>query len=178
MINWRQIFKVLGMLLFIEAGLLLITTVVALIYKEDVMPFVWTLVITVVLGIMGRGIGWGAGRNMGRRDGYLIVSLVWLIFSLIGMIPFILSKSVPDVASAFFEAMSGFTSTGSTVMDNIDAQPKGILFWRSVTQWIGGIGIIFFTLAILPAFGVGEVKLFAPYVAHRCGLCPPSPSRA
>ena len=139
MINWRQIFKVLGMLLFIEAGLLLITTIVALIYKEDVMPFVWTLVITVVLGIMGRGIGWGAGRNMGRRDGYLIVSLVWLIFSLIGMIPFILAKSVPDVASAFFEAMSGFTSTGSTIMDNIDAQPKGILFWRSVTQWIGGM---------------------------------------
>ena len=161
MINWRQICKVLGMLLFIEAGLLLITLVVALIYKEDVMPFVWTLVITLVLGIMGRGIGWGAGKNMGRRDGYLIVSLVWLIFSLIGMVPFILAKSVPDVASAFFEAMSGFTSTGATIMDNIDSQPKGILFWRSVTQWIGGIGIIFFTLAILPAFGVGEVKLFA-----------------
>lgn len=161
MINWRQIFKVLGMLLFIEAGLLIVTLAVALIYKEDVMPYVWTLAITIVLGLVGRGIGWGAGKNMGRRDGYLIVSLVWLIFSLIGMIPFILAKSVPDVASAFFEAMSGFTSTGSTVMDNIDAQPKGILFWRSVTQWIGGIGIIFFTLAILPAFGVGEVKLFA-----------------
>ena len=161
MINWRQICKVLGMLLFIEAGLLLITLVVALIYKEDVMPFVWTLTITLVLGIMGRGIGWGAGKNMGRRDGYLIVSLVWLIFSLIGMVPFILAKSVPDVASAFFEAMSGFTSTGATIMDDIDSQPKGILFWRSVTQWIGGIGIIFFTLAILPAFGVGEVKLFA-----------------
>ena len=161
MINWRQIFKVLGMLLFIEAGLLIVTLAVALIYKEDVMPYVWTLAITIVLGLVGRCIGWGAGKNMGRRDGYLIVSLVWLIFSLIGMIPFILAKSVPDVASAFFEAMSGFTSTGSTVMDNIDAQPKGILFWRSVTQWIGGIGIIFFTLAILPAFGVGEVKLFA-----------------
>ena len=161
MINWRQIFKVLGMLLFIEAGLLIVTLAVALIYKEDVMPYVWTLAITIVLSLVGRGIGWGAGKNMGRRDGYLIVSLVWLIFSLIGMIPFILAKSVPDVASAFFEAMSGFTSTGSTVMDNIDAQPKGILFWRSVTQWIGGIGIIFFTLAILPAFGVGEVKLFA-----------------
>ena len=105
--------------------------------------------------------GWGAGKNMGRRDGYLIVSLVWMIFSLIGMIPFILTDSVPDVSSAFFEAMSGFTSTGATILDNIDVLPKGILFWRSVTQWIGGIGIIFFTLAILPAFGVGEVKLFA-----------------
>ena len=161
MINWRQICKVLGMLLFIEAGLLVITLAVALMYKEDVMPYVWTLAITLVLGIMGRGIGWGAGKNMGRRDGYLIVSLVWMIFSLIGMIPFILTDSVPDVSSAFFEAMSGFTSTGATILDNIDVLPKGILFWRSVTQWIGGIGIIFFTLAILPAFGVGEVKLFA-----------------
>jgi len=161
MINWRQIFKVLGMLLFIEAGLLLITMGVAMIYKEDVMPYVWTLVITLVLGVAGRGFGWNAGKNMGRRDGYLIVSLVWLVFSLIGMIPFILTHSVPDVASAFFETMSGFTSTGATILDNIDVLPKGILFWRSVTQWIGGIGIIFFTLAILPAFGVGEVKLFA-----------------
>ena len=83
------------------------------------------------------------------------------MFSLIGMIPFILTDCVPDVASAFFETMSGFTSTGATIFDNIDILPKGILFWRSVTQWIGGIGIIFFTLAILPAFGVGEVKLFA-----------------
>ena len=161
MVNWRQIFKVLGMLLFIEAGLLLITMGVALIYKEDVMPYVWTLIITLVLGIIGRGIGWNSGKNMGRRDGYLIVSLVWLVFSLIGMIPFILTDCVPDVASAFFETMSGFTSTGATIFDNIDILPKGILFWRSVTQWIGGIGIIFFTLAILPAFGVGEVKLFA-----------------
>ena len=157
MVNWRQIFKVLGMLLFIEAGLLLITMGVALIYKEDVMPYVWTLIITLVLGIIGRGIGWNSGKNMGRRDGYLIVSLVWLVFSLIGMIPFILTDCVPDVASAFFETMSGFTSTGATIFDNIDILPKGILFWRSVTQWIGGIGIIFFTLAILPAFGVGEV---------------------
>ena len=94
MVNWRQIFKVLGMLLFIEAGLLLITMGVALIYKEDVMPYVWTLIITLVLGIIGRGIGWNSGKNMGRRDGYLIVSLVWLVFSLIGMIPFILTDCI------------------------------------------------------------------------------------
>lgn len=149
------------MLLFIEAGLLLVTMAVALIYKEDVMPYLWTLTITIVLGLVGRGIGWRAGKNMGRRDGYLIVSLVWLIFSLVGMVPFVLTASVPDMSSAFFEAMSGFTSTGATILDDIDILPKGILFWRSVTQWIGGIGIIFFTLAILPAFGVGEVKLFA-----------------
>ena len=161
MINWRQIFNVLGMLLFIEAGILLITMVVAIIYDEDIMPYVYTTVLSVVLGLAGRIIGHGAGKRLGRRDGYIIVSLVWIIFTAIGTIPFIMTDSVPDFASAFFEAMSGFTSTGATIIDKIDILPRGIIFWRSMTQWIGGIGIIFFTLAILPAFGVGEVKLFA-----------------
>lgn len=161
MINWRQIFKVLGMLLFIEAGQLLITMCVAWFYHESVWPYVWTIIVSVVLGMLGSIIGINAGKKIGRRDGYIIVSLVWIVFTLIGTIPFLLTKSVPDFASAFFEAMSGFTSTGSTIIDNIDVLPRGIIFWRSMTQWIGGIGIIFFTLAILPAFGVGEVKLFA-----------------
>jgi len=161
MINWRQIFKLLGILLFIQAGQLLCTMLVALLYNEDIMPYVWTTVVTLVLGLAGRFVGRNAGKNMSRRDGYLIVSLVWLVFSLVGMIPFILSHSTSDVASAFFETMSGYTSTGATIFDHIDNLPRGILFWRSTTQWIGGIGIIFFTLAILPAFGVGEVKLFA-----------------
>ena len=77
------------------------------------------------------------------------------------MLPFLFSGVVNDVASAFFETMSGLTSTGATIIDNCDIQPRCILFWRSMSQWIGGIGIIFFTVAILPAFGVGEVKLFA-----------------
>lgn len=161
MINWRQISKLLGILLFIEAGQLLITLGVSAFYGEDIMPFLWTVLLTIGLGICGRLIGRRSGKNMGRKDGYLVVSLVWLLFTLIGMLPFILSRSIPDVAGAFFETMSGFTSTGATVIDNIDVLPKGILFWRSMTQWIGGIGIIFFTIAILPAFGAGEVKLFA-----------------
>ena len=161
MINWRQIFNVLGMLLFIEAGILLITMVVAIIYHEDIMPYVYATLLSIVLGFAGRITGIGAGKRLGRRDGYIIVSLVWTIFTAIGTIPFIMTDSVPDFASAFFEAMSGFTSTGATIIDKIDVLPRGIIFWRSMTQWIGGIGIIFFTLAILPAFGVGEVKLFA-----------------
>ena len=161
MINWRQIVKLLGILLFIEAGQLFATMLVAFFYNEDVMPYIWTIILTAVLGGAGIIAGVNSGKSMSRRDGYLIVSLVWLVFTLIGMLPFILTKSVPDAASAFFEAMSGFTSTGATIIDEIDTLPRGIIFWRSMTQWIGGIGIIFFTIAILPAFGVGEVKLFA-----------------
>ncbi len=159
--NWRQISKLLGILLFIEAGQLLITLGVAAYYEEDTMPFLWTTLLAMGLGISGRLVGRKSGKSMGRKDGYLVVSLVWLLFTLIGMLPFILSGSIPDVAGAFFETMSGFTSTGATVIDHIDVLPRGILFWRSMTQWIGGIVIIFFTIAILPAFGAGEVKLFA-----------------
>lgn len=161
MINWRQIIKVLGLLLFIEAGQLLITMLVALFYKEDVMPFVWPISAAAAIGGIAQLIGSNASKSIGRRDGYIIVSLAWLLFSLIGTLPFIFTQCVPDFASAFFEAMSGFTSTGATIIDDIDSLPRSIIFWRSMTQWIGGIGIIFFTLAILPAFGVGEVKLFA-----------------
>lgn len=161
MTHWKQIFKLLGILLFIETGQLLASLGVAWGYGENVMPFLWTILIALACGMGFRLLGRGASKNMGRRDGYLVVSLVWVVFSLIGMLPFLFSGSIPDVAGAFFETMSGFTSTGATVIDNIDPLPHGILFWRSMTQWIGGIGIIFFTLAILPAFGVGEVKLFA-----------------
>lgn len=161
MINWRQIFKLLGLLLYIEAGQLFVTMLVAFFYNEDVMPYALTIILAAVLGGVGIIAGINAGKSMSRRDGYIIVSLVWMVFTLIGMLPFILTDSVPDAASAFFEAMSGFTSTGATIIDEIDSLPRGIIFWRSMTQWIGGIGIIFFTIAILPAFGVGEVKLFA-----------------
>ena len=161
MINWRQIVKLLGLLLFIEAGQLFVTMLVAFFYHEDVMPYIWSIILSVVLGGAGIIAGVESGKSMSRRDGYIIVSLVWVVFTLIGMLPFLMTDSVPDGASAFFEAMSGFTSTGATIIDEIDSLPRGIIFWRSMTQWIGGIGIIFFTIAILPAFGVGEVKLFA-----------------
>ena len=138
-----------------------ICAIVGVCYCESFQPFFWPIVISGLLGTTCALIGRKAGSNMSRKDGYFVVSAAWLIFSLVGMLPFLFSKSVPDVASAFFETMSGFTSTGATIIDNCDALPHSILMWRSLSQWIGGIGIIFFTIAILPAFGVGEVKLFA-----------------
>lgn len=161
MINWRLISKVMGFLLFIEAGLMMLCQIVSWIYGEGIYAFVPPIATSIVLGAIGVLLGRNAGKTMGRKDGYIVVSTTWVIFTIIGMAPFLLSGTVKDVASAFFETMSGFTSTGATILDDIDSAPKGILFWRSVTQWIGGIGIIFFTIAVLPAFGVGEVKLFA-----------------
>lgn len=159
--NWKLISKIIGLLLFIEAGLMFVCLGVSIWYKENIMAFLLPISIALSAGGIGTLMGAKAGKNMGRKDGYIIVSLVWLIFTVIGMLPFLIDGCIQDVASAFFETMSGFTSTGSTIIDDMSTVPKGLLFWRSMAQWTGGIGIIFFTIAILPAFGVGEVKLFA-----------------
>ena len=159
--NWKLIIKVIGILLSIEAGLMAVCMLVGYCYGECFYPFAWPTLGICAVCLLCRLLSRNAPSSMSRKDGYLVVTLSWIAFSLAGMFPFLLSGSLPDVASAFFETMSGFTSTGATVIDNCDAQPHSILMWRSLSQWIGGIGIIFFTIAILPAFGVGEVKLFA-----------------
>jgi trk system potassium uptake protein TrkH len=159
--NWKLILRILGILLFIEAGMLFLCAGVGLFYQEKFLYFVWSALVAIIFGTVSQLAGRHWSGRMGRKDCYMTVTLSWLVFSLVGMLPFLLSGSLPDISSAFFESMSGFTSTGATVIDNCDAQLRGILVWRSLSQWVGGIGIIFFTIAILPAFGMGEVKLFA-----------------
>ena len=95
-----------------------------------------------------------------KRDGYLIVVSGWLCMTFFGTLPYLLTDSIPSFTDAFFETMSGFTTTGSTILDKIESLPKSILFWRSMTQWIGGMGIIVLTIAILPLLGIGGMELF------------------
>lgn len=95
-----------------------------------------------------------------KRDGYLIVVSGWLCMTFFGTLPYLLTDSIPSFTDAFFETMSGFTTTGSTILDEIESLPKSILFWRSMTQWIGGMGIIVLTIAILPLLGIGGMELF------------------
>lgn len=159
--NWKLTLKLIGILLFIEAALLFACMCVSWFYREDVMPFVWSILVAVGIGSIFTLLGVNSAKSIGRRDGYFVVSVTWIVFSFIGMLPFLFEGCIKDVASAFLETMSGFTSTGATVIDDLSKVPNGIIFWRSMTQWIGGLGIIFFTIAVLPAFGVGEVKLFA-----------------
>ncbi len=158
----RIILKTLGTLLFIEVAMLVICAFISLGYGEhDLNAFLTTAGIAFVLGSLLYPAGADCEKILTRRDGYVIVSIAWVVLSAIGMLPFIFSGYVTNPASAFFETVSGFTTTGATILTNIDQLPHGLLFWRSLTNWVGGLGIIFFTIAILPIFGMGGVQLFA-----------------
>lgn len=162
MLNLRLIAHVISSLLLLEAILLSSAFGVGLYYNEtDYTTFGIPIAITLLLAIILFRCGRKAVNKLGRRDGYLIISSTWIIFSIIGMLPFLIGGSTSNVAHAFFETMSGFTTTGASIFTNIDALPHSILFWRSMTHWIGGMGIVFFTVAILPTIGSGDQKLFS-----------------
>ena len=162
MINKKIIFRALGFLLYVQAGFLILSLGVSIYYGEDDMwAFVISLLINLMVASASHYYGKGAERIISRKDGYVIVASAWFVSSLLGMLPYLISGYIKDISDAFFESMSGFTSTGATILDNIESFPHGLLFWRSLTEWIGGLGIVFFTIAILPMIGSGGVKLFA-----------------
>lgn len=162
MLHIPIIYKVLGTLLQLEALLLAVCFGMSYWFDEcSHLTFGVPMIVSVLSGAILLFAGRHAENRMSRRDGFLIVSLTWVVFSIIGMLPFLIGGYEPRVAAAFFETMSGFTTTGATVLDNIDSLPRSILTWRSITHWIGGMGIVFFTIAILPNMGGGEIKLFS-----------------
>ena len=117
-------------------------------------------IITMVLGFYMWYSNKNAPKNLQKKEGYIIVTFGWLILSLTGTLPYLLTGSIPDFTNAFFETLSGYSTTGSSILTDIEAMPKGILFWRSATHWIGGMGIIVLTIAILPLLGIGGMQLF------------------
>lgn len=160
MINWKLISKILGSLLFIEAFFMALCLVMTLVYDETDMPiFITSTAVTAAGAFIFRYGGFDAENSLSRRDAYVVVTLTWLVFSLFGMIPFLLQGT--SLTDAFFETMSGFTTTGATVIDDVESLSHGLLFWRSLMQWIGGLGIVFFTVAVLPSLVGGSVKVFA-----------------
>lgn len=161
--------KLFGVLLLIEAAALLLTAAVAWHYQHvsgetDAQYFLLTAGLTGAVGLLLYSIGSMSKQNtMQIRDTFMVVALSWLLFSLFGMLPFLMYGTVDNVTDAFFETMSGFSTTGATILNNIDQQPHGILFWRSIMQWLGGLGVVVFTLAFLPSAAKGSKKasLFA-----------------
>ena len=162
MFHPKAIFRILGFLLLIEAAFMLTSVPVALYYDEPVVEsLLWSVGAMAGTGTLLAYICRGAGRDVSRKDGYIVVTLIWVIFSLFGTLPYLLSGTIPDFTDAFFETMSGFSTTGSTILEDIEALPHSILFWRMMTHWVGGLGIVFFTIAVFPIFGIGDIHLFA-----------------
>lgn len=163
--NTRLVFKTLGALLVIESIFMAVPTLVSWYYHEpDLYVFCLSAVITLLAGMLGITLGKKAGNHVGEREGYLIVALVWIVFSFFGMMPYYLSGAIPDFTDAYFETISGFTTTGATILQDIECLSHGCLLWRSLTQWLGGMGIIVLSIAILPMFGLGGMQLYAAEV--------------
>ncbi|MDX1520639.1 MAG: potassium transporter TrkG [Anaerolineae bacterium] len=166
MINITVVIHILGLLLTLNGALMLVGLPFSVYYgSPDILPISTASGLTIAVGLAG----WLTTRhsdhtNIGKREGYLIVSLGWIVLSAFGSLPFIFSGAIPNFTDAFFETISGFTTTGASILDNIESLPKGILFWRSMTHWIGGMGIIVLSLAILPILGIGGMQLFVAEV--------------
>ncbi|MEJ2637084.1 MAG: TrkH family potassium uptake protein [Calditrichia bacterium] len=156
----RNIIHILGFLLIFLAAAMLVPLPFSLYYGEgDSIFFIVPALITAAVGIAAYK-STRLNRDVQVREGFAIVTLGWVAFSLLGCLPFILSGHIPSFTDAFFETMSGFTTTGATILVDVEKLPHGLLFWRSFTHWLGGMGIIVLSIAILPFLGVGGMQLF------------------
>ena len=174
-LSYRFIAYLVGLLLAFESMLLLACCCVSMMYGEsDLMSFIVSFSICLAASALLLVYGRKKKSAPSRYEAYIVVALSWVFFTVFGMSPYLLGGYIPTITDAFFEAMSGFTTTGATILDNIENMPHGILFWRSLTQWIGGLGIICFTIVLLPGFGVSSQMLYlseATGVTHN-KICP------
>jgi trk system potassium uptake protein len=161
MLNSKVIIKIMGLLLIGESIAMLFPLIVSLLYSgSDILSFIISIFITFLFGLLAFYFGKKGNDQIGKREGYVIVASVWIFFSFFGALPFVIQGHIPSYTDAFFETMSGFSTTGSSILEDIESLPHGLLFWRSMTQWLGGMGIIVLSLAILPIFGIGGMQLF------------------
>jgi trk system potassium uptake protein TrkH len=162
LINPLVILRILSTILLIETISYLLCLPVAFIYKESADPFLWSAALTILLSVIFYLVSKNADSDkLSNRDGYLAVTISWIVFSLLGALPYLISGSIPSFIDAFFESTSGFSTTGSSIIKNVEILPYSILFWRSLTQWFGGIGIIVLVIIILPSLRVTGYQLFS-----------------
>ena len=160
MINYRIIARIFSQVLIFEGLLMLVSAAVSWIYQEQsASSFIYSALITIVTGILVFTPLRNEEKTYGTREGYIIVTGIWLIFSIFSALPFIFTGSADNFSDAFFESMSGFTTTGATIFPDIESLPKGILFWRSLIQWFGGIAIIVISLYVLPVVKTLNIQL-------------------
>jgi len=161
-LNYKIIFHFFGLLLLFNGGFMMLATLISLIYKDGVTLnlFLASLSTLLIGGVAMYGTK-NHSKEMNKREGYIVVAFGWIVMSLTGTLPYMATESIPTFTEAFFETMSGYTTTGASILNDIEILPEGVLFWRSMTHWIGGMGIIVLAIAILPLLGVGGMQLFA-----------------
>ncbi|WP_424002043.1 TrkH family potassium uptake protein [Maribacter sp. IgM3_T14_3] len=161
-LNLRIIIHIMGLLLLCNGGFMLLAAVVSGIYQDGAtLSIALASISTMFVGVFMMYYTRGHKKEVKQKEGYIIVTFGWIVMSISGMLPYLFSGAVPTVTNAFFETISGYTTTGASIMDDIEAMPEGILFWRSLTHWIGGMGIIVLAIAILPLLGIGGMQLFS-----------------
>ena len=161
-LNYKIIFHFLGLLLLFNGGFMLLAAIVSLVYGDGATANIFLAgILTLAVGIALMMGTRKHRKEMNKREGYIVVAFGWIIMSLSGTLPYVITGAIPSFTDAFFETMSGYTTTGASVIDDIEVLPHGVLFWRSLTHWIGGMGIIVLAIAILPLLGIGGMQLFA-----------------
>lgn len=159
--NLKLVFRIVAILVLLLCGVLIAPVVVAIVYEEyELLPSF--LVPMAVASILAGSYLFGVRTSqttLSTRAGFFLVSIAWLVSSLFGALPFVISGAIPSFVDAFFETMSGFTTTGASILEDIEALPRSMLFWRSLTHWLGGMGIIVLTVAIFPILGIGGLQL-------------------
>lgn len=152
----------MGLLLLFNGGFMILAALVSGIYQDGVtLEITLAAIVTMFIGVLAMFFTRGHTKEVNRKEGYIIVTFGWIIMAASGVLPYLFSGAIPDITNAFFETMSGYTTTGASIIDDIEILPEGILFWRSLTHWIGGMGIIVLAIAILPLLGIGGMQLFA-----------------
>ena len=148
--NYRILLNILGRILAIEAGLLVLPLITAVVYGESAVPFLLTIAIVLVVAGALLGVTRRSSGSLHPREGFISVALSWIALSLFGALPFVFSGAIPNYINALFETVSGLTTTGASILSEVEGMPRGILFWRSFSHWIGGMGVLVFMMAILP----------------------------
>jgi len=161
-LNIKIIFQMMGFLLIFNGSFMLISAIVSFFYKDGATEGIFFAgFVTILVGFLLQFSTKGFKKEVKKREGYIVVTLGWILMSLSGTLPYIFTEEIISFTDAFFETISGYTTTGASILNDIESLPKGLLFWRSTTHWIGGMGIIVLTIAVLPLLGIGGMQLFA-----------------
>lgn len=161
-LNYKIIFHIMGLLFLFNGGFMLIATLIGWITdKREVLELLLAGLSTLAVGGLLMFLTKDHKKEINKKEGYLVVTLGWICMSISGCLPYLFTEAIPSFTDAFFETMSGYTTTGASILNDIEALPKGVLFWRSMTHWLGGMGIIVLAVAILPLLGIGGMQLFA-----------------